>query len=143
MNFTVANIETMPVELFRRFGIACSLRLQRHHSIRGLKRALALFIRSLDSESGEKLKRDALNAATSIYHQLYSAGSPEWSIACTLACAAFGRPNGNLIGNFESSLEHFEGLDRREAQEVTNEILRSVLKEAAPVQGSGTKSPPA
>ena len=120
---------------FRRFGISCCRRIIGCFKHAGLRKALRRLEESARADD-DQLRRDALNAAHSIYLELgrarikSSTGTPadrEVSAACTLVCAAELEPNGNLLGNFRRTLEQAEGVTFDEARGIEVALLRSVL----------------
>jgi hypothetical protein len=129
VTFDPTYIETLPIEQFRRFGIACCYRLGCDRKDRRLAKALKKLEQSLGPPANEKLLRDAYNAANSVYLDLRASGDVNWAAACTLVCACWDYPIPNLIGNFETALEEGEGLSRDEVREIEREILRVVLEE--------------
>jgi hypothetical protein len=122
-------IQTLSVEQFRRFGIACCYRLGCDQKDKRLRKALKLLERSLGPPVDEEMRRDALNAARSVHREFYSSNNTSEAIACTLVCACLDDPNPNLIGNFELALGASEQLTRAQIREIENEILRTVLNE--------------
>jgi len=122
-------IETLSVEQFRRFGIACCYRLGCDHKDKRLAKALKKLEQSIGPPVDEKMRRDAFNAANSAYRDLYASSNVIGAVACTLVCACWEGPNPNLIGNFEYALEEGEHLSRAEVREIESEILRAVLEE--------------
>ncbi len=123
-------IQTLSVEQFRRFGIACCYRLGCDQKDKRLRKALKLLERSLGPPVEEDMRRDALNAARSVYLEFYSSNSPNKDIACTLVCACLDDPNPNLIGNFELALGASEQLTRAQIREIEDEILRTLNVES-------------
>jgi hypothetical protein len=120
-------IETLSVEQFRRFGIACCYRLGCDRKDKRLAKALKRLEQSLGPPVNEKMRRDAYNAANSVYLELYASSNLVDAVACTLVCACSDVPNVNLIGNFESALEDGKGLSRDEVREIESKILQSIL----------------
>ena len=129
MPFDPDTIKKLSVEVFRRFGIALCYRLECDRKDKRLARALKRLEQSLGPPANDKLRRDALNAASSIYRELYARGEVMRATACTLVCACADGPNVNLIGNFESALEAGEGLGQAEARQIEDELLRGVMND--------------
>src|SRR5262249_36546580 len=105
VTFDLRCVETLSVEQFRRFGIACCYRLGCDRKDKRLAKALKRLKQSLGPPVSEKMRRDAFNAANSAYQDLYASGNVIRAVACTLVCACWDGPNSSLIGNFESALE--------------------------------------
>jgi len=122
-------IQTLSVEQFRRFGIACCYRLGCDKKDKRLRKALKLLERSLGPPVDEKIRRDALNTANSVYRELALSNDANKDIACALVCACLDDPNPNLIGNFEAALGATEQLTRAEIRAIEKEILDTVLNE--------------
>jgi hypothetical protein len=122
-------IQTLSVEQFRRLGIACCYRLGCDQKDKRLRKALMLLERSLGPPVNDKMRRDALNAAQSVYRELHSSNDASKAVACTLVCACLDDPNPNLIGNFELALSASEQLTRAQIRDIENEIFRTVLDE--------------
>lgn len=120
---------------FRRLGIACCYRLGCDRKDKRLAKALKKLEQSLGPPVDEKKRRDAFNAANSVYRDLSASANRDLStsdgammaVACTLVCACWVSPNVNLLGNFESALEQGERLSRSEILEIESEILRTIL----------------
>jgi hypothetical protein len=129
VTFDPESIETLSVEQFRRFGIACCHRLGCDRKDKRLAKALKQLEQSLGPPVNEKMRRDAFNAANSAYGELHASGNVIRAVAGTLVCTCWDGPNRNLIGNFESALEEGEHLSRAEMREVESEMLRVVLDE--------------
>ncbi|MFL6203086.1 MAG: hypothetical protein ACJ76J_28290 [Thermoanaerobaculia bacterium] len=127
VTFDPGCIETLPVEQFRRFGIACCYRLGCDRKDKRLAKALKKLEQSLGPPVNEKVRRDAFNAANSAYQDLHASSDVIRAVACTLVCACSDDPSSNLIGNFEWALEKGEHLSRAEVREIESEILRAVL----------------
>lgn len=127
MTFDPDFITQLPVEQFRRFGIACCYRLGCDRRDKRLAKALKRLEHSLGPPPNEKLRRDAYNAANSAYVALSAEGRVIRATACTLVCACADGPNIHLIGNFESALEVGECLSRDEIGRIEGEIFQAVL----------------
>jgi len=125
MAFDPYCIERLPVERYRRFGIACCYRLGCDRKDKRLAKALKKLEQSLGPPPNEKLRRDAYNAAKSTYLAVYASGGVIVDIACTLLCAYSG-PQVNLIGNFESALEKGELLSRDDIRKIESELFLTV-----------------
>jgi hypothetical protein len=120
-------IETLTLEKFRRFGIACCYRLKCDRKDKRLAKALSKLEQSLGPPLDEKLRRDAQNIAQSVYQEVGTNNSVLSATACTLVCACWNSPIPNLIGNFESALKYGEFLSRTEIRKIESEILRAIL----------------
>jgi hypothetical protein len=126
MTFDPHCITQLPVERFRRFGIACCYRLGCDRMDKRLAKALKRLEDSLGPPPNEKLRQDAYNTANSAYLALHDDGRVIRATACTLVCACADGPNINLIGNFESALEEGECLGRDEIRRIEGEIFQTV-----------------
>jgi hypothetical protein len=120
-------IKTLTADQFRRFGIALCYRLGCDRRDKRLAKILKKLERSVGPPANEKLRRDALNAAKSVYNDLYSLNDVMKSIACTLVCACWDGPNSTLIGNFEDALDKSESLGRSEIRKIEHDLLQEVL----------------
>jgi hypothetical protein len=127
VTFDPGRTQALSVEQFRRFGIACCYRLGCDRKDKRLARVLKKLEQSLGPPANEKLRRDALNAANSVYRELYASGDVMRAAACTLVCACSDGPSSNLIGNFEAALEAGERLSQAEVREIEGTMLRAIL----------------
>jgi hypothetical protein len=125
VTFDPSTIDKLPLELFRRFGIACCYRLGCERQDKRLAKALNKLERSVGPPLDERLRRDAYNAANAVYRELAGRNSTVQHLACTLVCACWGGPNANLVGNFEAALRQAERLSLAEIRQLEAELLRS------------------
>jgi hypothetical protein len=123
------DIEQLSMEQFRRFGIACCRRLGCDRDDRRTARALRLLERSLGPPLDDKLRRDAYNAAHSLYLERYRSTGKIDTVSCTLVCACHETPNANLLGNFRVALEDVEGLGREEIARIERQLFREIVGE--------------
>lgn len=114
MKLEYADIDALPIEQFRRFGIACCHRLGCDRNDKRLAKALKLLERSLGPPLDERLRRDAHNAAKSVYLERYRGDQQIDTVSCTLVCACHKIPTFSLIGNFRCALRDKENLSWNE-----------------------------
>jgi hypothetical protein len=133
-------IEGLSVTQFLRFGIACCYRVGCDRIDKRLAKALGKLEQSVGPPVNEKMRRDAYNAANSVYRNLYSSDDVIKAVACTLVCACREYLTGvwggvghtsrpSVLGNFRSALMKGENLSSAEAIEIENEILQRILRE--------------
>jgi hypothetical protein len=93
-----------------------------------LAKALKRLEQSLGPPVNEKMRRDAFNAAKSVYRGLSASGDDVIrAVACTLVSACWDYPIGTLLGNFRSALMKGENLSWDEVMEIESEIFRRCL----------------
>jgi hypothetical protein len=130
-------IETLSVTQFLRFGIACCYRVGCDRIDRRLAKALKKLEQSVGPPVNEKMRRDAFNAANSVYRNLsWRDDAIRASVACTLVCACKEYPisssmtsRTSVLGNFRAALIKGENLSLAEAIEIEDEILQRILCE--------------
>lgn len=123
-------ITSLPLQQFRRFGIACCRRLGCANKDRRLAKALKKLEQSLGPPINERMRRDALNTAKSAYQDIRSKDldmTINAAVACTLVCACEDGPNVNLLGNFEFALSRAEALSVSEIREIECSILNQIV----------------
>lgn len=129
MALEYADISSLPIEQFRRFGIACCYRLGCDRNDKSLAKALKLLERSMGPPLDERLRRDAYNAAKSVYLERYRIDQQIDTVSCTLVCACHESPNANLIGNFRAALGNNENLSWDEIALIEMSIFQKVMGE--------------
>lgn len=77
----------------------------------------------------ERLRRDAYNAAKSVYLERYRIDQQIDAVSCTLVCACHESPNANLIGNFRAALGNNENLSWDEIALIEMSIFQKVMGE--------------
>lgn len=129
MKLKLENVSSFPLLQFRRFGILCCCRVAYLTNDKRLAKTLKKLELSLGPPSNERVRRDALNAANSIYKDIRSRKPQmtiEAAVACTLVCACDDGPNSNLLGNFEFALLNAESLELSEIRKIENEMLKKI-----------------
>ena len=121
------SIDRLTLSQFRRLGIACCYRLRCNHKDKRLGKALRRLERSLGPPPNDQLRRDALNAAKSIYQDLAQTNSVLKAAACTLVCACWDGPNPNLIGNFCAALREGENLSSEEIDTTLSQMINAII----------------
>jgi hypothetical protein len=130
-------IETLSVTQFLRFSIACCYRVGCDRIDRRLAKALKKLEQSAGPPVNEKMRRDAFNAANSVYRSLSSRDDEiRASVACTLACACKeyaiypgATSRRGVLGNFRAALIKGENPSFAEAIEIEDKILQRIMCE--------------
>lgn len=122
-------INSFPLPAFHRLGILCCRRVAHLTRDKRLAKALQTFERSVGPPFDERLRRDARNAANTVYVELsrkHGRTTVEASVACTLVCACESFANANLLGNFESALTEGELLTTEAVRKIVAELIEEV-----------------
>ncbi|AMV34418.1 hypothetical protein VN12_20000 [Pirellula sp. SH-Sr6A] len=121
------SIDSLTLSQFRRLGIAFCYRLRCDQKDKRLGKALRRLERSLGPPPNDQLRRDALNAASSIYRDLAQTNHVLRAAACTLVCACWDEHTPNLIGNFYAALREAECLSSEEIDATLKQMINAVI----------------